>query len=701
MKAPVAQDMDPDDLETFLSQFGIKRHRYDGGQVGWTIDVVANNGNAQTQSAFLDEQRARWILQQPPEEEISDGQLIHSNFPGPESDWTNAFPASDFSKVVLDFDWAATPLGSLQEWPRSLQLYTQMLLSDVRPAWIYWGPERIAIYNEASLPLIGAMHPRLMGGSFEKELPYLWEYFGPLFDAVEKGGHGFARHGLELPTARNGYLEETWWDGGLVPLKDCQGRYGGSHFSWTEVTRTTLRDRRTNLINRLGLSSLTSISSFWQHVHEVFQENPRDIPLAAIYSTDENHPSSGQLHREYTIGLGDAHEAAPCELNVSLAFWAIRHYVYIPVLTSIQLAVDPEDSNLVSLLYRAQSTLDDYLIIVSIFDILLHEGPTDAPPLQDLAEETTYATMLRDVDWLGFGEPSRYCAVIPLRDKLVIRGFVVIGLNPRRGLDEDHKQFITDLARQLTDTLIRTILRSELRVREEFLTTELGISEKRASRMAEIVPVGIYELAADGSLHWANNQFFEIMGVPRGHRQKETFSWTDHIHPEDHDRANEKMGRCLLQGIEISDTLRLRRDWVPPGSDVEQNPATEPFWVMYSALPNLMADGSTSSLTGSITDISHLKWAEQLQLRNAEAAQKERRTQEEFIDITSHEMRNPLSAITQSADGILLSLQESKTIEDLEAAQAIIKLNAEAAKSILFCAAHQRRIIDTYLHSES
>jgi signal transduction histidine kinase/CheY-like chemotaxis protein len=314
-----------------------------------------------------------------------------------------------------------------------------------------------------------------------------------------------------------------------------------------------------------------------------------------------------------------------------------------------------------------------------------------------LAKEKTYAKIVESVNWLGFGEPSRYLAAISLKDRSLFKGYILLALNPRRNLDEDHKQFVIEIARQLNDTLIRATFRKELRDREEVLVTELSETQKRASRMAEIVPVGMFELAADGTLHWANNQFFEIMGVPDDsvRRSKESFRWADHLHPEDQERANEEMTRCLFQGVDICDTLRLRKDWRPPGSDIKST--VEPFWVMYSVSPNLGTDSSTPSLTGSITDISHLKWAEQLQFRIAETAQRERRIQEEFIDITSHEMRNPLSAITQAADGILLSLQESKSLEDVKSAKDIIKLNAEAAESILFCASHQRRIIDDIL----
>ncbi|KAJ8116504.1 hypothetical protein OPT61_g2085 [Boeremia exigua] len=662
---PVIADMVPAGMETFLSQFGIKRHRHGEGKFVWTIDVVVEDASAQTQMAQFDEQIGIWKVHGSQGDEPSSARKTEKdavanrehNATSLATNWTDAFPSSAHSQVLLNLDWGATSLGPLQTWPRSLQLYTQMLLSDFRPAVIYWGPERIAIYNEAVIPLIGNMHPTLMGRSFEQAVPTSWSYFGPLIHALEKGEHGFARSGLELPTVRFGYLEESWWDGGLIALRDECADYGGTYFSWTETTRTILRDRRTRIINRLGLSSLSSTPSFWQHVYNVFQDHSRDFPMAVMYSTDEDYPSNGRLHREYTIGVEDTCTEAPLELDLTSS---------------------DESTMFVSLLRRVQEIPTDFLVI-------------------DLVEEQLDATIFRNVVWQGFGEPSRYMAVVSLRDKLLTKGYLFFGLNPRRPLDEDHEQFVTEIARQLNETMIRATFRQNLQDREKVLTTELSESEKRASRLAEIVPVGIYELAADGSLRWANSQFFEIMGVPHGHRQKENFAWTDHIKAEDHDRANEKMGKCLLEGVDITDSLRLRRSWQPPGLDSDTQATVEPFWVMYSASPNFDANGAVYSLTGSITDISHLIWAEQLQARNAEAAQRERRIQEEFIDITSHEMRNPLSAITQSADGILLSLQDAQAIGNVEGLRRIIDLNAEAAESILFCAAHQRRIIDDIL----
>lgn len=333
--------MDPPGLGTFLSQFGIKHHEHAPGKPGWTIDIVIDEANSCTQQAFFDEQLERWRLQKTTVDrslrKSAAGTKValhhESSRPPVGKAWTDALPASAHTEVVLNVDWGSTPLGPLHSWHRSLQLYTQMLLADSRPAGIYWGSQRIAIYNEVSIPLMGTFHPMLLGRSFEELLPATWEYLGPLFHALEAGHHGFARDGMELFTMRHGYLEESWWDVSLIALKDDDGSYAGAYVSWMEATRTTLRDRRTRIINQLGHSSLSADRSFWQHVYDVLREYPRDVPMAIMYSMDDNDPLNERLHREDTIGLGTEYAAAPSEVNVS---WATRvHPLHLPRAVSL------------------------------------------------------------------------------------------------------------------------------------------------------------------------------------------------------------------------------------------------------------------------------------------------------------------------------------------------------------------------------
>ena len=74
-----------------------------------------------------------------------------------------------------------------------------------------------------------------------------------------------------------------------------------------------------------------------------------------------------------------------------------------------------------------------------------------------------------------------------------------------------------------------------------------------------------------------------------------------------------------------------------------------------------------------------------------------KRQQENFIDITSHEMRNPLSAILQCADEIstLLGDFRSSGSESIDA--GIVADSIDAAQTIALCAQHQKRIVDDVL----
>lgn len=115
-----------------------------------------------------------------------------------------------------------------------------------------------------------------------------------------------------------------------------------------------------------------------------------------------------------------------------------------------------------------------------------------------------------------------------------------------------------------------------------------------------------------------------------------------------------------------------------------------------AGLPLLSEDGNVKLIMGFVSDISHQKWAEHVQTRAAAKALQAKRQQEEFIDTTSHEMRNPLTAMTQLADGIAGCLKDATSSSTAEY-RAIIEENVEAASTILACAAHQKRVIDDVL----
>jgi signal transduction histidine kinase len=80
-----------------------------------------------------------------------------------------------------------------------------------------------------------------------------------------------------------------------------------------------------------------------------------------------------------------------------------------------------------------------------------------------------------------------------------------------------------------------------------------------------------------------------------------------------------------------------------------------------------------------------------------------------FIDMTSHELRNPLSAVVQCAESVITSLQrlpvqpsiatpaESESESESSSIREEIDSSLDALQTIVSCSLHQKRVIDDVL----
>lgn len=144
--------------------------------------------------------------------------------------------------------------------------------------------------------------------------------------------------------------------------------------------------------------------------------------------------------------------------------------------------------------------------------------------------------------------------------------------------------------------------------------------------------------------------------------------------------------------------FRLNRKWEPPSATGRaSNHEDHVCWIIANAFP-VLEKGVLKSISACVTEVSEIKWTQRVQSQLAAEATKARKLQEAFIDLVSHEMRNPLSAITQLADDIASSLDNWVVSDRMsERAARLLNENVESGKTILLCAAHQKRIIDDVL----
>jgi PAS domain S-box-containing protein len=147
--------------------------------------------------------------------------------------------------LIRTVDWAATPLGPIAGWSRSLKTTVATLLHSRHPMFLWWGPDLIQIYNDAYVPSFGVgKHPAALGQRGRDCWPEIWEIIGPQIDAVMSHGTPSWHEDALVPIFRNGTIENVYWTYGYSPVFDDNGKIGGTLVVCTETTARVLATNR-------------------------------------------------------------------------------------------------------------------------------------------------------------------------------------------------------------------------------------------------------------------------------------------------------------------------------------------------------------------------------------------------------------------------------------------------------------------------
>jgi PAS domain S-box-containing protein len=420
------------------------------------------------------------------------------------------------------------------------------------------------------------------------------------------------------------------------------------------------------------------VKGFWEQVLMALTENECDTPFTLLYSVSEDSGSdSSSLHSnsllgtkqcylEGSLGVPAQHQAAPDQIDLKEGTEGFG-----PVFREVMKTDKP--------------------VVLSI-------GSGDLP-----------SEMMDGLEWRGFGDACRDVVICPIHPTTgeSILGFLVLGINPRRPYDDDYNLFIQLLSRQLATSLASVVLFEEeirrgqkaarLAAEDRFhlseqlaaRTQEALDSETRFTRMAEYSPAGLFIADHAGRITYCNDTWYEISRVPK--EPAKTDRWMDYVKEEDQALIQQQWIRLVENAAAINIEFRFKTPWE------DRNGNRGDTWVLFCAFPEKYEDGMLKSAFGSITNISPQKWAEGFQKRKMEEAVELKRQQENFIDITSHEMRNPLSAILQCADEISSILSDFRTSGATEIPTTIVTDSIDAAQTIALCAQHQKRIVDDVL----
>ncbi|KAI8933831.1 hypothetical protein NX059_009533 [Plenodomus lindquistii] len=556
-------------------------------------------------------------------------------------DWTLDLPRTDHIRLFRETDWTKSTLGATEHWSLNLRLFTRFVLADSKPACLWWGPVEhlTAIYNEHYAALAGHLHPRLMGSTFKNGYPDLWRSINVYFETAKRTGQG-QNYPSTVSTIveRKGWREEAFFSGSFVPVGGLEVE--GFINTTYEVTAQALSERRSSMLNLLGAVSARDVNSVYSHVLATLETNPKDFPMAMLYDLREG-AGSNTLTLHGCIGFPDSHGL------------------------KIQSATIDSGEGLIPDLWRAGS---DVVVI-------------------DRDER------FESVSWAGWGQPSRKIVIIPIICTSRVFGYLVVGTNPFRPHDDHSKQLLGDLGRMVSGIVSSANDAESSKKRQEQLEADLAFSDLKLRHLIEHASVGMCHISRDGRMLWANDHYYKLAGVSASEHEAGNLAFLDAYHEEDRSKA-EAIWHDLVRGDDhVAIELRVQRMYDPPSGQ------PEPAQLLILAFPYRDELGSVRSVMACTTDISRLKWAETFQARLAAEAREAKRHQEAFIDVVSHEMRNPLSAIVHCADTIAIALQECQSqLANLPpTCVEALDDSLQSAKVILQCAHHQKRIIDDIL----
>ncbi len=133
-------------------------------------------------------------------------------------------------------DWSTSPLGPSSAWPGSLKAAVGLMLPAQAQIVLFWGPDYVALYNDAYAPTIGAKHPRALGRPAVESWTELWGDLEPLLRRVRETGEVVVAKDRPFYIERHGYGEEVFFDISYSPVFGEAGEVAGVFCVANETT---------------------------------------------------------------------------------------------------------------------------------------------------------------------------------------------------------------------------------------------------------------------------------------------------------------------------------------------------------------------------------------------------------------------------------------------------------------------------------
>jgi hypothetical protein len=125
---------------------------------------------------------------------------------------------SEMADRIRAHDWAATPLGAIENWSESLLCSVNLMLACAFPSLVFWGSELVQLYNDSFIPLLAERHSSGLAQTAERCWSDAWHIVGPNLERVMVGRETVYHKNALVPIMRDGRIQDIRWTYNYSPI---------------------------------------------------------------------------------------------------------------------------------------------------------------------------------------------------------------------------------------------------------------------------------------------------------------------------------------------------------------------------------------------------------------------------------------------------------------------------------------------------
>lgn len=191
----------------------------------------------------------------------------------------------NISQLLHTLDASNSPLGAARDWSPTLKALISTVLPVKAQIAIFWGPQYVALYNDAYAPSIGNKHPRALGRPAVENWSELWDDLEPLLRSVRETGETFSAKDRPFYIERYGRGEAVYFDVSYSAVPEADGSVGGVLCVVNETTQRVQFERRQAFLLELG-QALPSISEPHEIEALVLGRLTEELNAAKVFFTE-------------------------------------------------------------------------------------------------------------------------------------------------------------------------------------------------------------------------------------------------------------------------------------------------------------------------------------------------------------------------------------------------------------------------------